>query len=94
LRSHDTCGYKPERRGEGEKRRKREEKKSKENTTRSLNIEIKDLRYELFIIRNLKFIIELRFAWRRNKRRLRFDSLKICLPARVKFIDMLEETKF
>ena len=27
-------------------------------------------------------------------KRKRFDSLKIFLPARVKFIDMLEKTKF
>jgi hypothetical protein len=29
-----------------------------------------------------------------GKKEKRFDSSKICLSARIKFIDMLEETKF
>jgi hypothetical protein len=41
LRSHDTCGYKPERRGEGEKRRKRDKEKNKRIHVHRKNLELR-----------------------------------------------------
>ncbi len=55
------------------------------------------------VVRNLWFVIEFRFAWWHDKgiwkglfvgkEEERLDTLKMCISARIKFIDMMEETK-